>query len=511
MRKGAVAAAAVLVVIVLAGVAVYTQPPRTPSTSTTATGPAARCDPIPGGTHASVHLNSTTFGAVTEWALPGSGRIPDAVLASPDGSVWFAEQEVPGVAHLYPGNGTLVEYAWPGFPTPEPPDCLDQAESSGIAFWNGMVWAADMYANNGVGAVIGVNPATGSTERVNLTGQAAFPYWLAVGPHDDLWYTSDNITQYPARLGRISPDLTVSAVDLIGVSKYDEPIQVDIVNSSLGLIAALDQVGTPKGGCVCTGHIYSFDPSVNSTSVPVSVVGGNYTLVLPDSVSYSDGRVWVAQHGASSVVSYDFATGSWTKYPTSLVPWTYTTLPYVIYASGSDAWFNEHYADKIALLHSGSGTLTEYSESDPPASNGSGIQNDISIAPAAGGLWFTSLSGNYVGFVNGSYAPSFAISPPAGGPLSLSPGGTASVSLDVNGSWSAPLVVNSSDTEDYASVPDNITITPSVLAIPPGTSQYVLRVQIAAAASLPAGDYTVAVTVTEGEVQQTAFVFLVVS
>ena len=507
MRRNAVAAVAVLVILVAAGFAAYGAPLFGGQTSTSQ---VSQCDPVPGGTHASTRLTSTTFGAVTEWALPSQGRIPNGIVAAPDGSVWFAEQELPGVAHLFPTNGTLVEYAWPGFPTPKPPDCLDQAQSSGIAIWNGNVWAADMYANNGAGTIIGVDPATGLMQAVNLTAQAPYPYWLAVGPHDNLWYTSVNITQYPARLGRIAPNLTVSSVNLLGVSRYDEPIQVDFVNSSLAFIAALNQATTSNGSCICTGHIYAFDPSVNSTDIQATRVGGNYPLVLPDSVSFSDGKVWVAQHGASSVVSYDFATGQWTRYPTSLVPWSYATLPYLIYSAGTEVWFNEHYANKIAELHPASGTLTEYSESDPPASNAGGIQNDVSMTPGAGGLWFTSFSGNYVGFVNASFVPAFSISPPVNDTLYLSPGGTASVDLSVAGTWSTPLGVNVSDTENPGSVPVQIAISPSVLTIPPGTS-YELKVQITAAASLPAGDYTVAVTVTEGGVQQSAFVFLVVA
>jgi len=51
------------------------------------------------------------FGAVTKYLLP-QNRSPNAITVAPDGSVWFAELGVPGVAHLYQ-NGTLVEYRWP--------------------------------------------------------------------------------------------------------------------------------------------------------------------------------------------------------------------------------------------------------------------------------------------------------------------------------------------------------------------------------------------------------------
>jgi len=78
------------------------------------------CDPIAPGSISRTQLSSVTFGAVTEYKLPSQGRWPNAVTTAPDGSVWFAEEEIPGVGHLYPGNGTLVEYAWPGYATPSP-------------------------------------------------------------------------------------------------------------------------------------------------------------------------------------------------------------------------------------------------------------------------------------------------------------------------------------------------------------------------------------------------------
>lgn len=465
--------------------------------------PRPQCDPVSPGSISRSHVASTTFGGVTEYRLPSQGRWPNAITTAPDGSVWFAEEETPGVAHLYPWNGTLVEYAWPGYPTPEPPSCLYSASSSGIALWDGRVWVADEFNN----AILGVNPGDGSTVRVNTTSSAQFPYWLAVGPDGNLWFTSDNT---PGALGRIFPNLTLSVIKLQGIGA-DEPIQLTFVNSSLAFIAALnEQENATTKGCICTGHIYSFDPSEAASTMAPKVVGGNYTLLLPTSVTYSDGELWVAQHGPSSVLSYDFATGRWTKYPTSTVPWS-TTLPLVVIADGSRIWFNEHYANKVALLDSVRGTLTEISESNPPASGPAGIQNDESIALGGGGIWFTSETGNYVGFLSAGYSPSFGVAPAGNGTLALSPGGNASATFQVTGTWSSPLGVNVSDSEGYASVPNLIHIALGASAIPAGDSPYALTVNISLSQSLAPGRYMVAVTLTEGGVQQSAYLHVDVS
>ena len=443
------------------------------------------------------------FGAVTEYKLPGPDRWPDAVTTAPDGSVWFTEREVPGVAHFFPNNGTMVEYAWSGYAPPKPPGCDPIVVASGIALWNGRVWASDEYGN----LVVGISPSGAQTVIVNTTGRIANPFLLAVGPDGSLWFTSSNT---PPRLGRIAPDMTLTIINLAGLA-HDEPFQLNFVNSSLAYLSTLNEFpNSTTHVCICNGHIYAFDPSSPSTTISPARVGGDYELVLPTGVHYSDGSLWVAQHGASNIVRYDLATKSWTKYPTSTVPWSGTTLPLVIDGNQGSIWFNEHYANKISLLNPAASTLTEYSESNPPASNYTDIQNDLSIAAKGGGLWFTSLSGNYLGFVNSSYDPGIRINVFGTNAATIAPGGSASFTVNVTGSWSGPMKISSSDSEDSSSKPNLIQIIPSVSAIPAGGSPYSLGVKLVSSQKIQTGSYTVAVNMTNGEIQQTAYFFLLV-
>jgi streptogramin lyase len=458
------------------------------------------CQPIPAGSMVRSQTAKVQFGAVTEYKLPGVDRWPNAVTTAPDGSVWFAEQEVPGVAHFFPNNGTVVEYAWPGYQTPKSPACLPQPNSSGIALWNGRVWASDQYGHS----IVGINPIDGTAVSINTTGKADIPYWLAVGPDGSLWYTSVNT---PAKLGRVNLGMTVDTISLAGLG-HDEPIQLDFVNSSFALLSTINESGNKTVSCFCDGHIYAFDPSTTSSTITPTLVGGGFKLVLPISLSYSGGSIWATQHGASSVVRYDFSMKSWTKYPTSTLPWLQTTLPYVVDSSQGNVWFNEHYANRIAVLDPGSGTLTEYSESDPPASNYTEIQNDLSISAVDGGLWFTSMSGNYVGFVNASYTTGIHLSVSGTRAIAIHPGGNASFTVTVSGALSTPMKVTVSDSESFTSIPNLIQMTPSVSAIPIGSSTYSLGLRIVADQKTQAGNYTVGVTVTNGLIQQTAYFFV---
>jgi len=498
------ATVAVLAILAIASVAAY---------ETYLANPGSPCKAIRGGGILRSQLSGTTFSGVIEYKLPGQNRWPNAVTTASDGSVWFAEQEVPGVAHFYPGNGTLVEYAWPGFGSPKPPDCVPNINVSGIAIWNGRVWAADEFDNR----TFGLRPGDGSVVSVTSSASAPYPYWLAAGPDGNLWFTSSNMAGQPTRLGKILPDMTLNAVNLVGLGN-DQPFQLDFVNSTFALLSTLNEaVNSTTHVCICTGHIYSFDPGSAGSTVTPARIGGGYRLTLPTGVTYSNGSVWVAQHGGSSVARYDLSKGTWTSYPTSVVPWTDVTLPLVVGASGSRVWFNEHYANRIALLNPISSTLTEFSESDPLPTSYQGIQNDLSIAPSQNGLWFTSLSGNYVGFVNANYQPGFSVQLRYPGCNTCLPTvyfqQQSQFGVQVTGTWSKPLSVSVSDSENYTSIPHLISLRPNATSIGPGSGPVTIFVNIhpvsrSGSSTLPPGHYTVALTVSDGLVSETVYLFI---
>ena len=128
-----------------------------------------------------------------------------------------------------------------------------------------------------------------------------------------------------------------------------------------------------------------------------------------------------------------------------------------------------------------------------------------------GGLWFTSMSGNYIGFVNSSYTPGFYILTSGNTTAAVAPGGSTDFSLRVSGSWNRPMDVNVSDSEDFGAVPQSIAIAPSVAAVPQGATAFDLGVRVSVGSNVAPGDYTLAVTVTNADVQQTAYLFIVVT
>jgi streptogramin lyase len=481
MRR-AFASFALLGVIVVASFAVYAFYLRGPCNPTLATQST-----YPG-------LSKRTFGSVTQYELPNSTRYANAITVAGDGSVWFGEQGAPGVGHLVPGSGSLTEYRWPCYPTPKNGGVV--ASVWGITVWNGKVWAADGDNNR----LVGLDPSSGATTYVNTTS-AIFPYLLAPSPDGSLWFTA---LSSPAKLGRLGSDLHLSIYQVPGLG-HEYPIQVAFVNSSFGYMVALDPYHANDSG------LYSFNPSVTAGGIAVQRVGGSFKLFYPQGLFVSGSTIWVSQHFPSNIVAFDTRSGVWTVYPTSTISYQTTTLPYFVEVSGGNVWFNEHYANRIALLDPAAGTLTEYSESDPAATGASGIQNDLTIATASNGAWFTSTSGNYIGFVDGTSAPDFTMTGVGSNEATLGPSSSATWELRVDGTWSAPLSVQVSDSENYTSIPSLISIQADRSTIPAGSGPATLTVTVSPKAGILPGRYTVAVTVTGGLLLQTAYLFVTVT
>jgi len=453
------------------------------------------CQPLGGAKELKSQLSNVTFDAITEFELPTLQRWPNAVAVAPDGSIWFGEETVPGVAHLYT-NGTLVEYAWPVSKSSLDQGTCEKADIWGVALWDGMVWGTDMEASS----LVGLNPTTDTFRIVNISQSATSPYTLTIGPDGNLWFT---VISSPAEVGRVSPD---GAFSMIRFSNYTTflPTGLAFANASLAYYVGVD---FPQDN----GGLFAFNPQVSSSIVTPRNIGGDLNLTSPNALAVTPTAIWISEHGPARVAAYNLTTGVWTPYPTSTVSYTDTTLPYFIAANGSRIWFNEHYGNRIAEINTTASSLTEYSESNPPVTNGTQIGNDLTIALARNGIWFTATTANYIGFASASYVPSFSMSAVGSNSLAVATGQEGSVSVRVKGTAARALTVETSDSENLTSVPSAIRIVPSSASIVANGTTRNLEVAVSVGASTRPGEYTLDVTVTDGLIYQTVFLFLTVS
>jgi hypothetical protein len=162
-------------------------------------------------------LPSVHFNGVTKFRLPDE-EFPNGIAVASDGSVWFGEQNVPGIAHLFE-NGTMVEYAWPINYSPSTTSIW------GVAEWNGRIWASDALGAQ----IISLDPTTASVYAIKLSNPSAFPYTLTVGMDNTLWFTE----LYGSNLGRIDAKCTLKEYP-IPTNLGGTPTQIEFENSTFG-------------------------------------------------------------------------------------------------------------------------------------------------------------------------------------------------------------------------------------------------------------------------------------
>lgn len=438
-----------------------------------------------------------TIGGVTEFALPSPLRAPNGVAVAPDGSVWFGEQSVAGVAHFYPGNRTLVEYAWPTSYKAPPATagfCGNKSDIIDVTLWDGKVWAPDTSGNQ----LVALDPSTGKFSTVEIPTNTSYPYTLTPGPNDTLWISE----LFAGQIGELSANGTLRQYSLPGGSSA-EPSQIIFANSTTGFY---DDVGVSESG---GGGIYSFDVSHFS---PVLV--GGQRLLDPSSIALASGALWVALHGSSNVASYNFSTRAWSYLPTSFVLWDrspVTTLPYFLISNGSEVWINEHYGNRIATIDPSKSSLVEYSESDHTV-NGTTITGTETFAVGGGRAWFAEWFSNGLGYVDLGYDPGFYTSIAGNSTLTVDSGSSASLTLVVHDTTHrGDLNLAFADSESLVSRPANITFSvPSVSVSPPSGGESTVTVTVAASHSLKPGTYWAILSATDGLTYESSFVRIVV-
>jgi streptogramin lyase len=492
MRRRYLLTVSLLVLLLVAGVFTILRPT-----------PASGCPSFLNGLVVKSELASRTFGAVTTFSLPSPERWPNAIEVAPDGSVWFAEESVPALAHLFATNGTLVEYAFPGsYPTGSSKgySCADKTDIWGVALWDGRVWATDSAQNR----LVGLSPTNDTFKLVSLSANDSFPYTLTLGPDGALWFTQINsgqigtlfangtVVEHPVKVTEHLNGTSASPI-VPGV-----PAQIAFSNSSLGYYVDASPLisGSP---------VFAFNPERFS---PEPVAAGNLTLSDPDSISLGNGGIWLAQHGDSSLAFVHLADGTLTVYPTSSVGYIGTTLPYFVETNGSLVWFNEHFGNRMAVIDFPSRTLTEYSLSDPAAANMSQLANALTFALGGERAWFTESSSDAIGYVNASYRPSFSIAANLNSTLSIHKGGSLSLQLSLQGDSTSPISFRFSDSSSTNSTEGNITMTGNVGGIDSLAGNQSLNVTVHAGLGAPAGRYTLLVTATDGLTSRSIYVEL---
>jgi virginiamycin B lyase len=286
-----------------------------------------------------------------QYAVP-AGSEPYGVAAGPDGNVWFTEVHAGNVAKITP-SGTITEYAVPN-------SCYSvigpypQGITSGP---NGDVWVAapacgvvDSISTSGTLQHSYSEPATGYCSLPE-------PTWMATGPDANVWFTDPHcevvgsinvtsgvVTTYgPVSGGNLGPIASGPDGNLwFTVNEYNDAPYVGaigrITTSGTMTFFPLPAVpgesayptpsgitGGPDGNVWFTFSYSAGNAGVGSISPSGTIaeheVGGSWAGTI---VKGSDGKLWYAYGGGSSMAQTDNGVGSvttlgsFTTYPLSL-------------------------------------------------------------------------------------------------------------------------------------------------------------------------------------------------
>jgi len=428
--------------------------------------------------------SSVHFEAITRYSLPAPTRDPNAIMAARDGSVWFGEQGLPGIGHLFQ-NGTLLEYPWPTQYTPESTQgysCSHKTRIGGLALWENKIWASDSVSN----AIVSLDPSALIVQVIKLPHSDSYPYALTVGPEGSLWFTELRAFT----IARIDRNGTIHEYKL---PRYVVPTEIAFVNSTLGYFT--------DPGISGFGSLYSFNPS----NFSFQRVGGGVVLYGPDSLAATAKGIWVAAHGGSNLGFYDTRKAAWTFYPTSRSQISDLTLPTYVRINGTKVWFNEEFGDRMGVIDTTSNLMTEYSFSSPPPSNFTGIGDVQTMALSDDYVWFTESARNYVGYLDATYQPGFSIVA-SNSTISLRTGTRTNITLSILGRSSSPISLRFSDTETRTGLNENITLAASPSVVFPLDGSQQINLSIVVMGRPPPGNYMVAATITDGTTYRSTFI-----
>jgi|GEM_PF-463322 len=254
--------------------------------------------------------------------------------------------------------------------------------------------------------------------------------------------------------------------------------------------------------------------------------------------------IWITEHGSSFVTEYQTALHSVTRFPTSSSFRHYTTLPYWIRAAenGSKSfWFNEHEGNRISFFNTTNNSLTEYEVPTRDPRDGY-LANALTLAidpNNSNSTWFTEFNHDTIGVVDRSRAIPFDIDSPVNKIVITPNTGTKNntlakinVEITARNSGNTSYLVNSTNKNDNNDNNHNLIFFNASSSMTPlgrfvnmtakfsptsiinltkikddesGKSQSVQLILERNNSTIPAGNYTLGISATDGTVTKSIF------
>jgi virginiamycin B lyase len=291
-------------------------------------------------------------GFIEEFPLPPLAGIPYAIMAGPDGNLWFTDpadriiwQFNPKTQEFTP-HGPLAGH--PGPITVGPDGALWFTEGTagvgrittagiinefgpptpGGSFADGITAGpdGDLWVTDGVtGTIWQINPTTGAPTPHGPPSDGSHPNAIAAGPDHNIWFATD------LGVGRINPTT--------GVISPEYPLPAQVADN-LGITAGPD------------GNVWLTWPDAIGRITPTFVFTPYYVAPPPYPAGKGvvgittgpDGNIWFSEHGSNQIAWMNPTTGLSTlhQYPppsANIQPFGITAGPAGLYSC--ELWFTD--------------------------------------------------------------------------------------------------------------------------------------------------------------------------
>jgi streptogramin lyase len=314
---------------------------------------------------------------ISNFTVPTTNSVPDAIVVGLNHKLWFTEY----------GAGKIGEFDSVGKNFTEYPIPNAGATPATLSFYGpDQVWFTDQNPNSP--SVWMFNTTSHGFRRFLTNATNSGPVFVSADQaRRSVWFT-DTTAAY---LGKIDT-ATMQMTKFNAPASYSGPVEIAIQNGTSYLWVT-----------EISGKIARFDTTSNAfqeftPSIPLSYPVG----IVVD----GKGRVWVSEHGGSSIAEYVLSDSTWRKYPTSQAAASPGTGPATLAIDSlGRLWFAEHYSNRIGRLDPSSDGMEEFSIPVP------GAYSLLNSLDQAGNFWFAEAYGNSIGVIPKNATSSIGIRP----------------------------------------------------------------------------------------------------
>ena len=437
---------------------------------------------------------------IGEYSLPADSW-PNGIVADKQGTIWTVASKTNKLFSLEPKSGMIKSYSINDEDSPS-----GNLERNSTMVWaivqdnDGMIWFSPL----GTKSIWTFDSVTGKFHMIN--SENGSPFQMKVDKNGDIWFTT------------LSKD-TLGIISSMGNARYKiSSFYLGNGTSPAGLFLQDDSVWIAE---VTTQKIIKYKISrqeelVKNITKTFEIPTSAQTLFsAPTDLIVSDNAVWFTEHGTSFLTTYKLGSGDVVRYPTSQNIYHVTTLPFWIRntSDGKGLWFNEHEGNKLAYFDIYNRTLLEYNIPSLPKDGFLTYPLNIALDPFDDKkLWFSEWNTDKIGLVNGKTAIHFGIS--ANADKIMLRNNTSQeniVNLEVSGQ--SPYSSN----EVFLNASSSITPTAGFGNMTVKFSSNVIDLSLTHRAQLflqnhgvPAGNYTLGISASDGFVTKTIFLDLVI-